>query len=505
MQRFNNTEATWERLTDLEQCGLSPYPHRFDRTHLAAELARDYADLPAGTGADTAARIAGRVMAIRRHQIGTFVDIDDRSGRMQAFLPCPSSSQPTLAVVDVVNQGDIIGVAGEIFRSRTGELTVRGDEARLLAPNTRLMPDKLRGVRDRGLTRAQRHLSLLGSPTERRRFLQRSELVRSTRQFLWEHDFVEVETAVLDTVYGGAEARPFTTFCEALGEQLFLRISPELALKRLLVGGMERVFEIGKQFRNEGLDARHHPEFTSIELYQAYADYHDMMELTECLISTLACRLVGSPTVCSRLQDTPARIDLTPPFRRITLLDAIKQYTGVDFSDADDDRAHSLANRLNVPVNQQATADEVVISVFETRVEEHLLQPTFVLDYPASLCPLTKQHRDDPRFAERFELYIHGMEFANAYSELNDPREQARHFLDQARRRQEGDDLAHLPDWEFVEALSYGMPPAGGLGIGIDRLVLLLTGTHHIQDVILFPLQRQAVTGPFATESIDKE
>lgn len=469
--------------------GLHAYPHRFERSHTTGEIRQTFSGIAQGEESSQEVCIAGRVMALRRHGHLTFLDLEDASGRIQGCLRRNILGPAFQELDNALTRGDIIGLAGRPFRTRSGELTILAERVVPLARCLRPLPDKAHGIQDPALQRSQRHLDLLASPSSRERFLTRSALTRSLREFLWERGFAEVETATLDTVYGGAEARPFTTTCNALKQDLFLRISPELALKRLIIGGLERVFEIGKQFRNEGTDGRHHPEFTSIEIYQAYADYVDMMALTEMLLHHLASRLLGDARVTSRMNGREAVIDLTPPFRRLTVLDAVREYTGIDFAGLDDAAARETAASLGVAVSPGAMAGDVMMKVFEARVEHHLIQPTFILDYPASLCPLTKRHRANPDLAERFELYVHGMEFANAYTELNDPAEQRRQFIAQARQRALGNDEAHLPDWEFVEALEYGMPPTGGLGIGIDRLVMLITGVSHIQDIILFPLR----------------
>ncbi len=474
---------------ETELVDIHAYPHRFERTHTTSDIHQGFGELARGEESQQEVRAAGRVMAIRRHGHLTFLDLEDISGRIQICLRRNVLGPAFRDLDNALTRGDILGVTGRPFRTRSGELSVLAEQAISLARCLRPLPDKAHGIQDPALQRGRRHLDLLSSASSRKRFLVRSALIRTLREFLWARGFAEVETATLDTVYGGAEARPFRTTCNALKQEFFLRISPELALKRLIVGGMECVFEIGKQFRNEGIDGRHHPEFTSIEVYQAYADYVDMMGLTEGLLHHVATRLGGEPRVKSRMNGSEAVIDLTPPFRRLTVLDAVREYTGMDFAGQGEIAARDMAGSLGVTVSPRATADEVILDVFEARVEHHLIQPTFILDYPASLCPLTKRHRANPDLAERFELYIHGMEFANAYTELNDPAEQRRQFIAQARQRALGNDEAHLPDWEFVEALEYGMPPTGGLGIGIDRLAMLLTGVSHIQDVILFPLR----------------
>lgn len=482
-------ESRVAKLARLRQHAIDPYPHRFDRTDTISQIRGRFAGLAAGKETEERVRVAGRIVAKRDMGRVSFFDLQDLSGKIQLYARAEGLSTRYQLLTACLDIGDILGIEGTVFRTRRGELSIKVEHFEFLSKCLQPLPDKRHGLQDIGTIRDQRYLELIIDPQARKRFLMRSQIISALRHLLEEKGFIEVETPTLDTIYGGAEARPFTTHCWALDNELFLRISPELPLKRLIVGGLEKIFEIGKQFRNEGIDRYHHPEFTSIEIYQAYADYNDMMALTEEIFSRLAEAVINSRKVASHLRDDEIEIDLTPPFRRLTLLDAIKMHTGCDLSLVDDTKARQLASELRVNVSADATADEVIMAIFDAKVQERLIQPTFILDYPASICPLTKRHRSNPRLAERFELFIHGLEFANAYSELSDPAEQRRHFEHQAGKRVRGDEAAHLPDYDFVRALEYGMPPTGGLGIGIDRLVMLLTGTKHIQDVILFPMR----------------
>lgn len=471
-------------LAEIESHGVTAYPHRFEPTASPGDLAR------AGEADETEAgthRVMGRIRGVRRHGGWTFLDITDHTGTLQAGVKAGETDVARLAAL--VQVGDVVGVVGPLFRTRTGQLTVRVIELVVLAKCLQSWPDRRHGIADTGRLRAERHVDLMLNPATVDRFITRSRIISSIRSDLERQRFVEVETPVLQPVYGGAEARPFTTSCAATDSDLFLRISPELYLKRLIVGGMDRVFEIGKNFRNEGLSAKHHPEFTALEAYAQGWDYNDMMDLCEALIAGAARAVEVDSTITSPFNAQGHQIDVQAPFRRISMLDAIQGATGLDMSELDDPAARHAVRDLGLAAGDDASWDACVLAVFESRVEPRLVQPTFVTDYPADVCPLTKRHRDNPRLAERFELFIDSVEFANAYTELTDPREQRRQFDLQARRKAAGDELAHPPDWAFVEALEWGMPPTGGLGIGIDRLVMLVTGAGHIQDVVLFPLR----------------
>lgn len=493
---MDNNQSTYmraglARLEDLSNRGIRAYPHKFHRTHSTQQIKEEYCTTVTEEPTDDRVRVAGRVMAMRGQGAIIFMDLEDQSGRIQMCIRRDVSDEFHRLVKSYVTLGSIVGVSGGVFRTRTNELTILADSVELLSHSLHPLPDKRRGLRDIGTARDARYVELIADAAARERFLTRSRIIRLLREFLNGRDFVEVETPVLDSAYGGAEARPFLTHLNALDRELYLRISPELNLKRLTVGGLERIYEIGKQFRNEGIDATHHPEFTSVEVYEAYADYNDMMDLTETIISHLATEVTGSTQLEITRRDGAATIDLQPPYDRVTFFGAIERYTGYDLENATGEETRRTADVLGVASWDNQSRDEIARDIFDALVEDHLVQPTFVVDYPASLCPLTKRHRIHEHLAERFELFISGSEFANAYSELNDPREQRAHFERQDHnRRVRGDRLAHMADWDYVRALEFGMPPAGGLGIGIDRLVMLLTGARHIQDIILFPVRR---------------
>jgi lysyl-tRNA synthetase class 2 len=384
--------------------------------------------------------------------------------------------------------GDLLGVEGTVLKTRTGETTVEVRQFWLLAKALRPIPEKWHGLKDVEVRYRQRYLDLIANPSVREIFVKRALLLRAIRQFLDERGFLEVETPILQPVYGGALARPFITHHNALDMDLYLRIAPELYLKRLLVGGFERVYEIGRNFRNEGIDARHNPEFTMLEAYQAYADYHDIMRLVEELIAFVAQSVLGTTTITYQGHT----IDLTPPWRRLSLMDALKEVTGVDFLAFrnDDERARAIGRQLGLSIEPTDHWGRVLDEALKKKVVPTLIQPTFLLDYPVEISPLAKRKPDDPTMTERFQGFIGGLEVANAFSELNDPLDQRERFEMQQRLRERGDVEAHPLDWDFVTALEYGMPPTGGLGIGIDRLMMLFTNSPSIREVILFPLLR---------------
>ena len=482
----DHIQKSIKHLERLEGEGFVTYPYRYDRTHTIANTRSQFSESARTDPSDVMVKVAGRVMNIRRQGSIVFMDLKDESGEIQLGVQRDVSPE-THRLANSITRGTIIGFEGRIFRTRSGELTILADSLEILTPCLLPLPDKKHGIKDVGTARSLRYLSLITDPELGRRLEVRSEIIRRTREFLWNREFLEMETPVLSGNYGGAEAKPFTAFCNALDEEQFLRISPEIDLKRLLVGMFFSIFEIGKQFRNESIDATHQPEFTSVEIYRAFDDYTDMMQLVEDLFEELLRGVVRSREV----ELEGKTIDLSPPFRRLRFFDAIRQYAGVDIERVCMSKSIPIADRLGVPTWDTDSAGIIATRVFDTFVEPHLVEPTFVLDYPAEVCPLTKRHRVDGHLAERFELFIGGVEYANAYSELNDPRQQRAHLEQQQRRRREmGDELAHPFDEDFIQSLEYGMPPAGGVGIGIDRLVMLLTRATHIQDVIPFPMRK---------------
>jgi lysyl-tRNA synthetase class 2 len=483
----DNDPLFQDRLAKLQRWrkqGIDPFAvTRFDRTHQVAEIQAQFEALQGQT-----VRIAGRLLALRAHGKLTFADLLDGSGKIQLMARINTLGQEAYERFGDLDVGDLLGVEGTVLKTRTGETTVEVRQFWLLAKALRPIPEKWHGLKDVEVRYRQRYLDLIANPSVREIFVKRALLLRAIRQFLDERGFLEVETPILQPVYGGALARPFITHHNALDMDLYLRIAPELYLKRLLVGGFERVYEIGRNFRNEGIDARHNPEFTMLEAYQAYADYHDIMRLVEELIAFVAQSVLGTTTITYQGHT----IDLTPPWRRLSLMDALKEVTGVDFLAFrdDDERARAIGRQLGLSIEPTDHWGRVLDEALKKKVVPTLIQPTFLLDYPVEISPLAKRKPDDPTMTERFQGFIGGLEVANAFSELNDPLDQRERFEMQQRLRERGDVEAHPLDWDFVTALEYGMPPTGGLGIGIDRLMMLFTNSSSIREVILFPLLR---------------
>lgn len=471
-----------DKLEELQEKGVKLYGGKYIRTHLAIQLIEDY---PALEGQKV--NVAGRIMAIRGHGKASFANLQDGSGKIQIYLRLKDVGPESYQIFNQLDIGDIIGAEGNLFKTRSGEVTVAVENFTLLAKSLRPLPEKWHGLRDIELRYRQRYLDLLVNPPVREVFVSRSKIIQTMRKFLEQRGFLEVETPMMHLIPGGANARPFTTHHNALDLDLYLRIAPELYLKRLIIGGLEKIYEINRNFRNEGISTKHNPEFTMLELYQAYADYHDMLKLTEELIYTVTQEVLGTPVVV--FEDVT--LNLAPPYKKISMLEAVKQYAGIDFSGLDEPvKARAAAKTLNMTVEKDDSWGVILNKVFEEKVEANLIQPTFILDYPIEISPLAKKKEDDPRLTYRFELYISGREIANAFSELNDPLEQRMRFLKQVEKRQAGDEEAHMMDEDFVAALEYGMPPTGGLGIGIDRLIMIMTNSASIRDVILFPLLR---------------
>ena len=435
---------------------------------------------------DEKVSLGGRVVAIREMGKAVFAHIQDLTGRIQIYLRKDLLGDDRFGLFkDFVDLGDILGVRGRVFRTRTGELTVEVEDFKILAKCLHPLPEKWHGIKDTEVRYRQRYLDLIANPDSRKVFLLRSRVIGEIRRFLEENGFIEVETPVLQTVASGANARPFTTYHNYLEMNLYLRIAPELYLKRLIVGGFPRVFEIGKNFRNEGVDRSHNPEFTMVEFYVAYWDYRDLMDFTERLITRVLERVIGG----LKVEYMGREIDFSPPFRRLRYFDLLKEKTGrdKDFFLKDEGGLRDLARDLGIEGWDRITHARLIDKVFEKVAEEDLVQPTFVIDFPKVLSPLAKTHREDPDLVERFELVVAGYEIANAYTELNDPIDQRERFLQQIREREKGDEEAMEMDEDFLRALEYGMPPTGGEGIGIDRLVMILANTDSIRDVILFP------------------
>ncbi|WP_082788923.1 lysine--tRNA ligase [Desulfolucanica intricata] len=469
-----------EKLHELIENGYRPYGDKYDRTHFASEILDAYEQFEGQV-----VSIAGRLMAKRGHGKAGFANLQDSTGNIQLYARLNDLGKEKYELFQKLDIGDIIGVKGKVFKTKKGEITVEIQNLVLLAKSLRPLPEKWHGLKDVELRYRQRYVDLTVNPEVKKVFIARSRIIRCIRNLLDKKGFLEVETPMMHPIAGGATARPFITHHNALDMELYLRIAPELYLKRLLVGGFDRVYEINRNFRNEGISTKHNPEFTMMELYQAYADYNDMMEMAEYLVYNAAMEVVGTPVITYQDQE----IDLTPPWTRLPMLDAVKKYSGLDFAELKSaEEAAKAAKSLGLEVSSTESWGEILNTVFEEMVEPNLIQPTFVLDYPVEISPLAKKKDDPLNLTYRFELFIYGREMANAFSELNDPIDQKSRFLKQVEQRRSGDDEAHMMDEDYIQALEYGMPPAGGLGIGIDRLVMLLTNSFSIRDVILFPL-----------------
>ncbi len=473
--------ARLEKLKELQQQGIDPYGERFQRTHVTKDIKNNFSELEG-----TSAAIAGRILAIRGHGKVSFFDLQDREGRLQLYIRRDKVGEEQYQLFDKLDIGDIIGARGKIFRTRRGEISLEVEQLTLLAKGLRPLPEKWHGLKDTDLRYRQRYLDLIVNPGVRQVFITRARVIKAIRTFLDNRGFLEVETPTMHTIAGGAAARPFITHHNALNMELYLRIALELHLKRLLVGGLEKVYEMGRIFRNEGISTKHNPEFTMLELYQAYADYEVMMELLEDMLAYVANEALGTTVVT--YQGT--ELDFTPPWPRLTMVEAIEKYTGVNFASLPAAEARQEAIKLGLEIEPGLEWGKIVNEVFEATVEPELIQPTFIIDYPVTISPLAKRKKDNPELTYRFEAFVAGRELANAFSELNDPLDQRRRFELQAAERAAGDEEAHMMDEDFLRALEYGMPPAGGMGIGIDRLVMVLTDSPSIRDVILFPTMR---------------
>ncbi len=483
-----------DKLNQLRNNGIDPFGGKFERNHTAASMSATFGEHTKEALQEDEQHVilAGRVMTKRGKGKAGFAHIQDLTGQIQIYVRKDTVGDEQYEVFNTADIGDIVGVEGVAFKTKVGELSIKVSDFKLLSKSLRPLPDKFHGLKDVEQRYRQRYVDLIVNPEVRDTFILRSKILQSMRRYLDEQGFLEVETPTMHSIPGGASARPFMTHHNALDITLYMRIAIELHLKRLIVGGMEKVYEIGRVFRNEGVSTRHNPEFTMIELYEAYADYHDIMKLTEGLIAHIARDVLGTTIV----KYGEHEIDLEPKWKRIHMVDAIKEETGIDFwQEMSDEQARALAKEHNVPVKETMLFGHVVNEFFEHFVEEKLIQPTFVYGHPLAISPLAKKNEEDPRFTDRFELFIVGREHANAFSELNDPIDQRHRFEGQLMEREQGDDEAHMMDEDFVEALEYGMPPTGGLGIGIDRVVMLLTNSPSIRDVLLFPQMRQREQG----------
>lgn len=478
-----------QKMQNFREHGLDPFGKRFERTHLSQEIVEQYDQFSKEELEEKSAEviIAGRIMTKRGKGKAGFAHLQDLKGQIQIYVRKDAIGEDSYEFFKTADLGDIIGVRGTVFKTNVGELSVKAQEVEYLTKALRPLPEKFHGLKDVEQRYRQRYLDLIVSENSKETFILRSRIIQAMRRYLDNQGFLEVETPMLHSIAGGATARPFITHHNALDMQLYIRIAIELHLKRLIVGGLEKVYEIGRVFRNEGISTRHNPEFTMLELYEAYADYNDIMSLTENLIAHTAQEVLGTTTVRYGEED----INLAPGWKRLHMADAVKEYTGVDFwKHMSKEEAQALANEHGIEIKPTMEVGHILNEFFEQKVEEQLVQPTFIYGHPVEISPLAKKNPEDERFTDRFELFIVRREHANAFTELNDPIDQRERFEAQLIEKEEGNDEAHEMDDDFIEALEYGLPPTGGLGIGIDRLVMLLTNSASIRDVLLFPQMR---------------
>lgn len=496
IQRNDQEKRRFEELDLIEKAGINAYPYSFDKTHSSQEILNSFNDEHPEELANVA--VAGRISGFRRMGKASFAHITDQSGKIQIYLRKDDLQEGAYDIVKLLDIGDIIGVKGFVFRTKTGEISVHAKEFTLLAKSLSVLPVAKEEIDENGnkivhdafadkeMRYRKRYIDLIVNPDIKKTFIKRTQIIRGVRKYFESKGWLEVETPILQPLYGGASARPFTTHHNALNIELYMRIALELYLKRLIVGGFEGVFEIGKNFRNEGMDRLHNPEFTMMEIYVAYKDYFWMMEMVEDLLSTLAMETNGTTDIT--IDDKT--ISLQKPFRRAKMFDLFKEYTGHDLRGKSLDELKAIAAELKIELEPNAGYAKVLDEIFGEKVEPNLIQPTFVMDYPIEMSPLAKKHRTEEGLVERFELFINGGEIANAFSELNDPRDQRQRFEEQAKNRAAGDDEAMVLDEDFLNAIETGMPPTAGLGIGIDRLVMLITGEKYIRDVLFYPQMR---------------
>ena len=471
-----------EKLAQYEEDNIYPFGQRFVVQHKALQIKNEFRDFDGQPVV-----LAGRLMTIRSHGKTAFANLRDLSGDIQVYFRKDVMGEEDYKYVKMLDMGDIVGIEGHVFKTQKGEITVKVNKLTLLSKSLRPLPEKWHGLKDTELRYRQRYVDLIVNPSVRDTFVKRTKIVAKIREYLNSKQFMEVETPMMHAIPGGAAARPFITHHNALDIDIYMRISPELYLKRLIVGGLERVYEINRSFRNEGVSIRHNPEFTMMESYQAYGNFEDAIALTEGVVSYCAQEVLGTTKINYQGMD----IDLTPPWNRITMQEGIKQYTGEDFDAIETlSEARAIADRLNVEYGEADGIGKIMNLCFEEYVEENLMQPTVVYGHPVEISPVAKQNREKPLTTERFEIFIYGRELANGYSELNDPIDQKQRFENQLKEREAGDDEAHRMDEDFVTALEYGLPPTAGLGIGIDRLVMFLTDSASIRDVLLFPLMK---------------
>lgn len=474
-----------EKLEKLIEKGKDPFlVEEFDYTHYSSEIKENFEELE-----DEVVSVAGRIMSRRGHGKVNFIDLQDSEGTVQLFISQKNLGKEEYEDLNLLDIGDIVGVTGEVFKTNAGEISIRVSELLLMTKSLQILPEKFHGLKDQDLRYRQRYVDLIVNPEVKKTFILRTRIIQSMRRYLDDLGFLEVETPILSTIAGGANARPFITHHNTLDLDMYMRIANELYLKRLIVGGFEKVYEIGKMFRNEGMSTRHNPEFTNMELYQAYVDYEHIMELTENMVEYIAKETLGTTVITYKERE----IDFKAPWARIDMTDAVKKYTGLDFHTVEtDEEARELAKSLNserIEIDKNMRRGEVIAEVFEL-CEEYMVQPTFVTGHPVEISPLAKRNPEDPRITNRFEAFANGWEIANAFSELNDPIDQRARFEDQVAQKDAGDDEAHPMDEDFLNAIEVGLPPTGGLGIGLDRLITLLTGEESIRDILFFPTMK---------------
>lgn len=472
-----------EKLKELRDSGKDPFlVEKYHSTHYSNTIKEGFEELDGET-----VSVAGRIMSRRGHGKVSFMDLQDSGGRIQLFVRQNIVGEEAYDDLGLLDIGDIVGVKGEVFKTNAGEVSIRVKEMLLMTKSLQILPEKFHGLKDQDLRYRQRYVDLIVNPQVKETFVLRSKIIKSIKTYLDDRGFLEVDTPILSTIAGGANAKPFKTHHNTLDIDMYLRIANELYLKRLIVGGFDKVYEMGRMFRNEGMSPRHNPEFTSIELYQAYADYEDMMELTENLFAYVAIETLGTTKV--NFQGT--ELDMTPPWRRLDMADAVKEYVGIDFNEINsDDEAIEIAKEKGIEIKPGMTRGHVINEFFEEFCEEYLVQPTFITGHPVEVSPLAKRNPDDPRKTNRFEAFMNTWELANAFSELNDPIDQKERFEQQAMQKQAGDDEAHPMDLDFINAVEVGLPPTGGLGIGVDRMIMIFTNQASIRDVLLFPTMK---------------
>ncbi|QAA30752.1 lysine--tRNA ligase [Clostridium manihotivorum] len=485
--QFNEQERLRrQKLLDLQQAGKDPFDvYKVERSHSSVQVKDNFETLEGKI-----VKVAGRLMSKRGQGKVIFSDIHDRDGKLQLFIKIDEVGEEALKEYKTYDLGDWVSAEGEVFKTKAGEVSVKVSSFKLICKSLKPLPEKWHGLKDPDLRYRQREVDVITNPEVKDTFIKRTRIIKEIRNFLDNRGFLEIETPILSPIAGGAAARPFITHHNALDIDMYLRIATELYLKRCIVAGFEKVYDMGKNFRNEGIDVRHNPEFTMIELYEAYSDYNDMMEITENLISTVCEKVHGT----TKISYQGTEIEFKAPWRRITMVDAVKEYAGIDFNTINsDEEAQAIAKEKHLEFKKDiknVTKGEVLNMLFEEFAEEHMIQPTFITDYPVEISPLTKKKRGNEAFTERFEGFVYGREICNAYSELNDPIVQRERFEQQAKERELGDDEAYVIDEEFMSALETGMPPTGGLGIGIDRIVMFLTDSASIRDVLLFPTMK---------------